>query len=776
VSRIHLGIFQGIRERRPSVSASGTICRGRWLTGCAAAALAVTNSLPVTAAERPPRRTLETVEVVGTTPLEGLNVPRDQVPANVQSASGAELAPERTSTLASFMNERLASVHINEAQSNPWQPDVSFRGFAASPLLGNPIGMSVFVDGVRVNESFGDTVLWDLIPTSAIDTVDLLPGAGAVFGLNTLGGALALRTRSGRTAPGVNIDVSGGSFGRLSGEVSAGGSAGALDGFLAIGHHEEDGWRDHSLSRVRQLFAKAGWESATSRVALSYMRADNRLIGNGLVPEPLFAERRESVYTYPDETEPTLDFLNLIARHDLGAGWQLAGNAYWRRVHIRTFNGDAEYDDGDTPFDFSDDEYEAENRRTRTAQNTVGAALQLAYEGRLAGRDNYFALGVSRDKGRADFQQLEQEAEFTNDRGTIGEGEFELDTHVYGKNVYDSIYLTDTLALDERTHLTLSGRYTRARVEIEDRSGEQPDLNGRHTFNRVTPAAGITYALTPAITLYGGYNEGFRVPTPVELTCADPDDPCSLPVGFVADPPLEPVISRSWELGARGTLRESMRWNATLYRTRLTDDILFTSVGASQGFFANVPATRRQGVELGLFGQLGTLSWEADYSYVDATFRSDAELFNPVALPSDPSQPASIQVTSGDRLPGVPRHLFKLGVEWQPTPALTLGAQTFYASGQYLRGDESNLTEPLGGYTLVGLRAAYEVADGLRLYARVDNAFDKEYETLGAYNRNGFDGNEPLEGVGPGPVERFISPGTPRSYWVGIQYTLGGDE
>src|SRR5690606_6126807 len=165
---------------------------------------------------------------------------------------------------------------------------------------------------------------------------------------------------------------------------------------------------------------------------------------------------------------------------------------------------------------------------------------------------------------------------------------------------------------------------------------------------------------------------------------------------FVADPPLEPVISRSWELGARGTLRESMRWNATLYRTRLTDDILFTSVGASQGFFANVPATRRQGVELGLFGQLGTLSWEADYSYVDATFRSDAELFNPVALPSDPSQPASIQVTSGDRLPGVPRHLFKLGVEWQPTPALTLGAQTIYASGQYLRSAESNITLPLG--------------------------------------------------------------------------------
>lgn len=53
----------------------------------------------------------------------------------------------------------LAGVVANPAQNNPWQPDIAFRGFTASPLMGAPQGLSVFLDGVRVNEAFGDTVI-----------------------------------------------------------------------------------------------------------------------------------------------------------------------------------------------------------------------------------------------------------------------------------------------------------------------------------------------------------------------------------------------------------------------------------------------------------------------------------------------------------------------------------------------------------------------------------------------------------------------------------------
>jgi outer membrane receptor protein involved in Fe transport len=711
------------------------------------------------------------VTVIGTTPLPGLGVPRDQVPANVQSFGDEDMRRQQSLHVADHLNRNVGAVFINEAQSNPFQPDVTFRGFAASPLLGNPIGMSVFVDGVRVNESFGDTVFWDLIPSAAIAGVDLIPGSNPVFGLNTLGGALSVRTKSGREDPGVAFEAAGGSFGRRSAQFSLGGRSGAFDGFIAANDYDEDGWRDRSPSRVQQLFGKAGWSSGGSALDLSYTYADNKLIGNGMVPESILAPRREAVYTYPDETKPRLDFFNLTGTHALSKDVVISGNVYSRRLKISTFNGDAEFEDNDTPTDITDDEYEAENRRTATDQRTLGAAVQVAFAGNLGAMKNQLTVGASIDRGKADFSQLEQEADFTADRGTVPDGDFELDTQVRGKNRYEGVYVTDTLGLTERAHLTLSGRYNRAKVEIEDLTGTQPELNGSHSFSRFNPAIGATFAVTPGITLFGGYNEGFRVPTPVELTCADPDAPCSLPVSFVADPPLEPVVARSWEFGARGRINAGLSWNATGFRTDLSDDILFTSVGAAQGFFANVTKTRRQGIELGMSGRADGFDWFANYAFVDATFESDVELFNPVANEADPSQPETINVSKGNKLPGIPRQRVKLGGDYRFADAFSIGASALYASSQYLRGDEANQLDQLPGYTIVNLRGEYRFAAGWRVFAKVDNVFDKKYSTIGALNRNAFDADsEPLEGVGPGPVERFVSPGQPRSYWIGIEY------
>lgn len=743
----------------------------------AALAAALASLAPAIAgAEQPPRPVAPPVEVVGVTPLPGIGLPADRLPANVQSATDTRLRQRAPTSIADFLNQDFNSVHINEAQSNPFQPDVSFRGFTASPLLGNPIGMSVYVDGVRVNESFGDTVLWDLIPDPAIAGIDLIPGSNPVFGLNTLGGTLALRTQSGRSHPGLDAAISGGSFGRRAGRVAYGAAGENADVFVAGQLFDEDGWRDHSLSRVRQWFAKAGWQDASTDVSVSYTYADNTLVGNGLVPESLLRQRRSAVYTHPDETRPELHFFNLSGQHVLSPELMLSGNVYHRRVTIGTFNGDAEFDDGGTPLDITDDEYEAENRRTRTRQRTRGVALQLAYTGRVAGMDNQVTVGTSRDSGTARFEQLEQEADFTDDRGTVGESEVELDTHVRGRTDYTGFYVTDTLSLTESLHLTLSGRYNRARVELEDLTGEQPELNGRHAFSRFNPAAGAAFAVTRDVTLFGGYSEGFRVPTPVELSCADPAAPCSLPVAFVADPPLDPVVAKSWEVGARGRVSDALRWNVTAYRTHLQDDILFTSLAGSQGFFANVPRTRRQGLELGFSGQLGKLDWSANYAHVEATFESPVQLFNPVAHPTDATQPETISVRRGDRMPGIPRHMLKLTGNYQVSGAFNVGMVVHHASSQFLRGDEGNRATPLSGYTVAHLNADYRFAPGWKLFFKVENLFDRKYATLAAFNRNAFDAaSEPLEGVGPGPVERFVSPGARRGVWLGIEYRFGAE-
>ena len=180
-----------------------------WLAaGCAAAPALAQEAKP----ETNPASQIEapTVEVISTTPLPGIGVPVSEVPANVQAATGAEMQKQESINLPDYLDRNLGSVSINESQGNPYQPDVNFRGFTASPLLGLPQGLSVFQDGVRINDPFGDVVNWDLVPQGAISSMVLIPGSNPVFGLNTLGGALVLTTKSGFDSPGLAAEAYGG--------------------------------------------------------------------------------------------------------------------------------------------------------------------------------------------------------------------------------------------------------------------------------------------------------------------------------------------------------------------------------------------------------------------------------------------------------------------------------------------------------------------------------------------------------------------------------------
>ena len=154
------------------------------------------------------------MKVIGSTPLPALGVPADRYPGNVQSLTSEDLQKRGGADLSDILFRRLGSVNVTSGQGNPWQNDLTYRGFLASPLTGSPIGLSVYLDGMRFNNGFGDTVSWDLIPRLAIADIDVIPGSNPIFGLNTLGGALAVRTKTGRDFPGSMLAVSGGSFGR----------------------------------------------------------------------------------------------------------------------------------------------------------------------------------------------------------------------------------------------------------------------------------------------------------------------------------------------------------------------------------------------------------------------------------------------------------------------------------------------------------------------------------------------------------------------------------
>jgi iron complex outermembrane recepter protein len=715
------------------------------------------------------------VEVIAITPLPGLGVPKDSVPSNVQTGGAADLRNPGVLSLPDFMERSLDSVNVNAAQGNPFQPDVSFRGFTASPLLGTQPGLSVFQDGVRINESFGDTVNWDLIPKSAISGMALIPGSNPAFGLNTLGGALAITTKSGFDSPGLSADAYGGSFQRRAGEFEVGGHGERIGYFVTANLFDEVGWRDQSASLVRQAFGKLSYRTGDTSVDLSYTGASNVLNGAQTVPVSFLEQQRSMAYTFPDTFANNLSFLNLTGKHYLSEQHLLEASAYYRSLKSRNFSTNIN-DAFDPSQPVARGNTQGQNIEDDIDTGSYGFALQYSYLGDAAAMKNRLTIGASLDAGSTDFTESQQEANFAADRSNIAVGGSTTATQAHIDNRYYALYVTDTLSATQKTDVTVAGRYNWAQVRIRDLSGTDPALDGTSTYGRFNPAAGATYKATSALTAYANYNEGTRIPTPIELTCADPAAPCALPNNFLADPPLEPVIARTIEAGLRGRIGQNANWHATAYQTTSQHDILFVSASAASpntGFFQNVGTTRRRGIELGGNATAGRLSLSASYSHINAVFLSAFSEHSPNNSAADAN--GDVQVSPGDRIPGIPQNIFKLRAGVLVAERFILGASLYAASDQLARGNENN-EDPAGrvaGYTVVNLDARWRFARNWELFGEIDNLFNAKYSTLGVLGSNFFRGPGNTFDASAAGSELFLAPGAPFGAWIGLRYAPG---
>jgi outer membrane receptor protein involved in Fe transport len=371
----------------------------------------------------------------------------------------------------------------------------------------------------------------------------------------------------------------------------------------------------------------------------------------------------------------------------------------------------------------------------------------------------------------------------------IDEFSDDADVKLRGVSKTKSIYATDTFSINDITHLTLSGRYNHTKVENRDSLIAPPDpesLTANHTFHRFNPAIGLAITPSKDLSFFGSYNEGSRAPTSIELGCANPDFPCKLPNAMAGDPPLDMVVSKTYEAGIRGNMNNGLGWTANVYRTQNTDDIQFIAANSSgAGYFNNVGKTRRQGLDFGLNGEMGRFSWFAGYSYIKATYESEFDLVSEVntsaeviGVDDDGEDIEAIRVRPGDKIPGIPNHQFKFRGEWQALPQWTIGTNILAFTDQYTHGNENNDHEGEGaktsGYTIVNLDTRYKFADsGWQVFAKVHNVFDKEYYSGGMLGESyfepdgsGFDGDDHFQPL--------YAPGAPRAGWVGFRYEFGG--
>lgn len=799
-----------------------------------------------------------TIDVIGATPLPGLDLPLDQIPAPAQSATSRDIDASGAADLSDFLNRRLSGVHVNEIQGNPFQPDVNYRGYTASPLLGTPQGLSVYLDGVRLNQPFGDVVSWDLIPRIAIASTTLMAGSNPLFGLNTLGGALAVQTKDGRTSPGSSLMATYGSHARRAVEFESGSSGPSTSFYLAGTLFSDEGWRDESPSSLRQVFNKTTWKNATTHAALTAAYANNSLTGNGLQEQRLLDQRYAGVYTLPDTTDNHSTFVTLAVVRALSLTRSLSWNTYYRDLQTSTLNGDINDNALDqsvyqpsaadraalaaagytgvpasgataanTPFPSwrciaqalqRDEPAEKCNgliNRTSATQHNYGGSAQWTAVAGSNRRAHRFTAGVAYDGSRLDFTQSTELGYLNADRSITGVGAFgdgitggsvdgaPFDTRVDLGGTVDtgSVYATDTLTIGA-LHLTVSGRYNRTTIRNSDRitpGGGNGSLDGDHVFARFNPALGLTLNPSRALNLYAGYSEGSRAPTSIELGCANPNQPCKLPNAMAGDPPLDQVVTRTWEAGARGGLARASRvsWTLGAFRAANASDILFVSSTQSGfGYFRNFGSTVRQGLEADLRGRMSVLTAGAGYTYLDATYQSAETLdgsgnsTNSAAIAGARGMEGAIQITPGDRIALIPQHVFKAFADVEFAPALSLDVDLVAASGSYARGNENNRHQPDGvyylgdgrvaGYAIVNGGIRYRLTRALQLIMQLNNVFDRRYATAAQLGATGLTSAgtfvaRPLPAInGEFPVQRatFVAPGAPRLFWIGARIRM----
>lgn len=759
-----------------------------------AAAALLTTGLPRAAlAQDDSQQILVTAPGAGVDSDDALGLSRD------------DLARSGRPDLIGALTRQLPGVTLQDAQGNPWQPVLVYRGQTVSGAQGQSQGLAAYLDGARFNLPFGDTVSLDLLPDAALRTVALVDSS-PVYGLNALGGALVLETATGRSDPGVQASASLGAYGAHDVSLAAGGAAGRFSLFAAVQSRGEDGWRDFSSSRLASGYADLGYDGAAAGLHAKVIVASTGLSGNGAAPEDLLAVRRSAVFTHPDRTENRFTRVSLHPWADLSPTTRLQAALYAQWQKSRLLNGDAadiEPCEDDAGLLCLETESEGEEQaevltdrqgrpiraldgdpsyavfnRGMLSSRAFGLLAQITDRRPLLGGSNVFTIGTSLDYGRSAFAATTELGTLDATRGVQGAGPVIAQgdnaiapVSVITRNLYAGFFAAETLPLGPHLQLEAGLRYNYAAIRLDDQIGTA--LDGQHHFGRLNPGLELDWDAAPGLSLRAGYSETNRAPTPAELSCADPEAPCSLANFFVADPPLRQVVARTWELGASGKGGAHgwhVEWLASLYRADSRDEIRRVASGVrGRAYFQNLGDARRQGIELSLKAQRGGLMLAATYAFTDATNRSLVR----IASPGNPAaeDDGAITVRPGDRLPGVPRHSANLNLDYAGKAGswrrFTIGGTVSARSGQVLLGDESNRAPLVPGYVLVDLRGGIELVRDVMLFGEVRNLFDRRHATFGTF---GEIGSVPLAEAPGASSPRFLGPGAPRRWTIGIRH------
>jgi outer membrane receptor protein involved in Fe transport len=768
-------------------------------------------------------------------------VPVAKIPQAVSRINPGQIQAQGVRQVPDALEKFVPGLIITDTAGGGTRPDIQFRGFDASPIGGRSQGLAVYQNGVRINEAFGDTVNLDLIPAIAIRDMTVI-GANPIYGLNAIGGAIGITMKDGFSFQGGTIDALGGSFGRGQISMEAGANSGTFGAYAALELMTEEGFRDFSEANYERFYGDLGFKGSAVEVHVNLTAAQSNAGVVAAAPVEVLDVGWNRTFTHPQETDLEVLMPTVNATVQATDTLSFTGIGYFRKFKSKVIDGNLSEVEPCDPLTFSpadggvelcDDEGEEIIPETTLEQvfgpgfnygafvgvgelpigsierinqdaESWGGTVMATERARIFGRPNQLTVGLSYDQGKVRYN-TSSEIGSIGERFTVtgsgvvvqGPEDFDPDTDespelaprvLDTENKYFGAYFVDVLSLTDQLTLTVGGRYNDATIKMTDLTGYLPNLNTTNDYQRFNPMVGATYQFSEMLNMYGSYAEANRAPTPAELGCAEPENPCVIESFLTDDPPLEQVVTKTFEFGFRGQQKgfngELFTWSAGLFHALNENDIL--NVAAEQtgrGYFLNAGDTLRQGIELAAAYQTRSWSVYGSYALVDATYDSDIVLpapntpngteTCPDADPLDPEPPQCNFVQSGDTIPGIPRHRFKAGFEYWLTPDWKIGSDLVAASDQFFFGDDANNNRKLPGYTQVDLRTSYKLTQNAEIYGLINNLFDQKYGLYGTF----FDTEESEAAAlaaGYDELEdaRSISPSQPFAIYGGLRLTF----
>lgn len=768
---------------------------------------------------------LPEVDVVATSPLSGGGEDRNSFPSMVQTVTPDAFARTRSPNVTDTLQQRVPGVVVIDVNGNPFSQDLFYRGFQASPLQGAPQGLAVYQNGIRVNEAFGDAVNWDLIPPQAIARTDIFT-ANPIFGLNALGGAVSIEMKNGFNWQGFEAQILGGSYGRVAGYFQYGKQLDGFSLYVTADAAHDGGWRYFSPSTLARAYGDLGYRTPDAEIHVIASGATSNLGVIGPTPIGLLSQSLASVFTTPQSTRNDAGSVAFTGKFDVAKNWQVASNFYLRTFQQKHTDGNDSslqdcasnanpagfagflclandnfpsvtngaafvlHNQNGNPIPFSEATVYGTIDRTATHSTTAGATLQATNKDKLFGHDNYFTFGGSVDRSFFSFSSNSTLGAIQANLAIVPNGSFPgagsliqtagdigyVPTYLTGATTYYGIFALNTFNITPELAATAGARLNIADINTQDASGGfAPELTSSNNFDRINPVVGLTYQIQPWLSAYGGYSEANRAPTPLELDCANKLNPCLLENSLVSDPPLRQVVSHTIEAGLRGSSNMifgdgRINWKAGYFHTENTNDIVsLASTITGHGYYANVPATLRQGVEAGLEYHNGDLMAYLNYAFTDATYRFTGALASPNNLFADAN--GNVHVTPGDHIPGIPQQTVKFGAEYSFTPKLKAGTDILIVGSQYYIGDNSNLNPQLPLYWTANLHASYQITDNIQIFGLVNNLFNNRNATYGAFFDTGTDAQLAVATHFTGNA-RMITPAQPMSFYGGVKITF----